>query len=81
VACSFFVSSVTFADAYGDLMKAPTAFQGAKSWHAEEHFSHGDVSMIRKGTPTKLPIGGMMSSKMIKNVPDRIGSASEADRA
>lgn len=34
-------STLAFADAYGDLMKCQSAFQAAKSWHADEHFSNG----------------------------------------
>lgn len=91
---SLLLSSIAFADAYGDLMKAQAAFQNAKSWHAEEHFSNGrtvvvdysaperwriqptpdmtelviggDVYMVHHGKPTKMPFGGMMISRMIK---------------
>ena len=94
VVCSLLIASAALADAYGDLMKAQTAFQNAKSWHAEERFSDGrtvlvdyaaperwriqptptmtelviggDVYMVRNGTPMKMPFGGMMISRMIK---------------
>jgi len=94
VVFSFLLSSVALADAYGDLLKAQTAFLNAKSWHAEEHFSNGrmvtvdfsapdhwriqptptmtevvignDVYMIQDGRSMKMPMGGMMISRMIK---------------
>jgi hypothetical protein len=94
VVLSFLLSTVAFADAYGDLVKAQTAFLNAKSWHAEEHFSDGklvtvdysapdhwriqptptmtevvignDVYMIQGGRSMKMPMGGFMISRMIK---------------
>jgi hypothetical protein len=94
VACSYLLSSVALADAYGDLKKAEAAFLSAKSWHAEEHLSNGktmlvdfsapdrwrlqpsptmtevvvgnDVYMVQGGHSMKMPMGGMMISKMIK---------------
>lgn len=66
---SFLLSSVALADAYGDLMKAQSAFQNAKSWHAEEHFSNGKTVLVDYSAPerwriqptptmTELVIGG-----------------------
>jgi hypothetical protein len=69
VVCSFLLSSVALADAYGDLMKAQAAFQSAKSWHAEEHLSNGKAVLVDYSAPerwriqptptmTELVIGG-----------------------
>jgi hypothetical protein len=66
---SLLFSSVALADAYGDLMKAQAAFQSAKSWHAEEHFSNGRTILVDYSAPerwriqpspdmTELVIGG-----------------------
>jgi hypothetical protein len=37
---------LALADAYDDLVKVHTAFQNAKSWHADEHFSNGKVVTV-----------------------------------
>lgn len=69
VVCTFLLSSMALADAYGDLMKAQTAFRNAKSWHAEEHFSNGKTVLVDFSAPerwriqptptmTELVIGG-----------------------
>jgi uncharacterized protein (DUF111 family) len=69
VVFSLLFSSVAFADAYGDLMKAQAAFRSLKSWHAEEHLSDGKTVVVDFATPdrwrlqpapniTELVIGG-----------------------
>jgi hypothetical protein len=37
---------LALADAYDDLVKVHTAFQNAKSWHADENFSNGKVVTV-----------------------------------
>lgn len=53
---SVLLSSIAFADAYGDLMKAQAAFQTAKSWHAEEHFSNGRTVLVDYLAPERWRI-------------------------
>jgi hypothetical protein len=53
VVLSLLLSSLAFADAYGDLMKAQAAFHSAKSWHAEEHFSNGRTVVVDFSAPDR----------------------------
>jgi hypothetical protein len=48
-----FVPFLLFADAYDDLMKVQAAFQAAKSWHAEEHFSNGKTTIVEYSAPDR----------------------------
>lgn len=56
LAVSLLLSSVAFADAYGDLMKAQAAFLNARSWHAEEHFSNGRTVLVDYSAPGRWRI-------------------------
>ncbi|HUA98799.1 MAG TPA: hypothetical protein VMA34_10765 [Terracidiphilus sp.] len=44
---------IAFAGPYDDLMKAHDAFQNAKSWHAEEHFSNGKTVTVEYSAPDR----------------------------
>lgn len=46
-------SPALFADAYGDLVKVQNAFENAKSWHAEEHFSNGKTTIVEYSAPDR----------------------------
>lgn len=41
------------ADAFDDLMKVQSAFQGATSWHADEHFSNGKTVTVDYSAPDR----------------------------
>jgi hypothetical protein len=56
LALSIFAPIVLFADAYDDLVKVQTAFQNAKSWHAEEHFSNGKTTIVEYSAPDRWRI-------------------------
>jgi hypothetical protein len=45
--------AVAFADAYADLLQVQTAFQDAKSWHADEHFSNGKTTTVDYVAPDR----------------------------
>ncbi len=46
-------AKVAFAGAYEDLLKVQAAFQAAKSWHAEEHFSNGKTTIVEYSAPDR----------------------------
>lgn len=50
------VPVAVFANAYDDLMKVQAAFQSAKSWHAEEHFSNGRTVIVDYAAPDRWRI-------------------------
>ncbi len=45
------LSTVAFADSYEDLLTCRTAFQQAKSWHAEEHLFNGKTVAVDYSAP------------------------------
>jgi hypothetical protein len=47
---------MVFADASADLMKVETAFQNAKSYHVEEHFSNGRTVTVDYSAPDRWRI-------------------------
>jgi hypothetical protein len=50
------VPLAVFADAYSDLLNVQTAFQHAKSWHADEHLSNGRLVAIDFVAPDRWRI-------------------------
>ncbi len=51
-----FAAVAAFADAYDDLMKVQMAFQSAKSYHGEEHFSNGRTTTVDYSAPDRWRI-------------------------
>jgi hypothetical protein len=52
-AAALFLPVRAFADPAGDLAKAIAAFQQAKSWHADEHFSNGKTVKVDYVAPDR----------------------------
>jgi hypothetical protein len=52
-AVALFLPVLALADPAGDLAKSITAFQQAKSWHAEEHFSDGKTVEVDYVAPDR----------------------------
>jgi hypothetical protein len=52
-AVALFLPVAVLADPASDLAKTITAFQQAKSWHAEEHFSNGKTVQVDYVAPNR----------------------------